>query len=384
MSIDYQRLLQGRYEAERLPRDFSAERFVPDFAFNILNKAGLLYRPVVDEQYLEKGRIPHWPEGKPFAVCLTYDVDRVTEKDLGQAVRTRRLQYSTAGSMKDKAKEILKLGIDLADHVLCCGRPDSLWCLERFLEVEEQLSARSTLFFWPGLSAVGKRHYTDCVYELSDSVVFDHQRCTVAEMVQEIHRRGWEIGLHPSWYSFDNTDELKRQKEVLETALGHEILSVRQHYLHYDIRRTPSVQAAAGFVFDSTLGFNDNVGFRFGSCYPWHLYDIEAQQELPIMEIPLIIQDGAMLSPFKGMRLDEDAAFEYVVLLTERVKYVGGVLTILWHPHLILLEDYWEFYWKTLNYLSEQDAWMTSIREVGQGWMNKENSDTRITDSDVR
>jgi len=109
-----------------------------------------------------------------------------------------------------------------------------------------------------------------------------------------------EIGLHPTWYSYNDVDELKRQKEALEKALDHEIVSVRQHYLHYDIRVTPAVHAAAGFKYDSTLGFNDNIGFRFGTCYPWHLYDLKAEKELPIMEIPLIIQDGAMLNPDKG------------------------------------------------------------------------------------
>ncbi len=40
---------------------------------------------------------------------------------------------------------------------------------------------------------------------------------------------------------------MKRQKEALETALGKDIFSVRQHFLHYDIRVTPRVQAEAGF-----------------------------------------------------------------------------------------------------------------------------------------
>lgn len=75
-------------------------------------------------------------------------------------------------------------------------------------------------------------------------------------MIQEIDRRGWEIGLHPSWYSFDDSDELKKQKQALGNALGSEIVSVRQDYLHYDISVTPVVHAAAGFKYDSTLGFN--------------------------------------------------------------------------------------------------------------------------------
>jgi len=73
-------------------------------------------------------------------------------------------------------------------------------------------------------------------------------------------------------------DELKRQKRALEKALDHEVVSIRQHYLHYDIRITPAVHGEAGFKYDSTLGFNDNAGFRFGTCYPWHFYDLKAEK----------------------------------------------------------------------------------------------------------
>jgi peptidoglycan/xylan/chitin deacetylase (PgdA/CDA1 family) len=161
-------------------------------------------------------------------------------------------------------------------------------------------------------------------------------------------------------------DELKRQKDALEKALGHEIVSVRQHYLHYDIRITPAVHATAGFKYDSTLGFNDNIGFRFGTSYPWHLYDLKAEKELPIMEIPLIVQDGAMLNPDKGMRLDEETAFQYIKQIAKAVEKVGGVLTLLWHPNSIIKEDWWNLSLKTLGYLKKKDAWFGAVREIGK------------------
>lgn len=369
MPLNYQKLLQGRYEAERLPKDFSHERIAPDFAFNILNPLGLLYRPVVDEDYLENGgKKPRWPDGKPFAVCLTHDVDAVSAYSLKQSSRSRCSQLLNDRGVFQKAKSFVGIGIDLARAGIRGGQKDPLHCYERWLEVEKEIDAKSTFFFWPGLSAVTKRHHTDCAYELYDPVVFDNQRCTVAEMLREINRRGWEIGLHPSWYSFDDGDELKRQKEAMEEAVGHEIVSIRQHYLHYDIRVTPAVHAKAGFKYDSTLGFNDNIGFRFGTCYPWYLYDLKAEKELPIKEIPLIIQDGAMLNPSKGMRLDEDTAFQYIEQITEALEKAGGVLTLLWHTNHIIKPDWWNLYLRVLGYLKKKDVWFGSVREVGEWW----------------
>jgi peptidoglycan/xylan/chitin deacetylase (PgdA/CDA1 family) len=367
MRINLQKLLHGNYEAERLPKDFSSDRIVPDFAFNVLNPLGLLYQPVVDEHFLNNGgKKPTWPEGKPFAVCLTHDVDEVSLCALKQTLRFRKLQILCGKSAFQKMRSFAGLFSDMSRDLMNGFNEDPLHCYERWLEVEKKFGAHSTFFFWPGLSAVTKHHHTDCAYELYDPVVFDNQKCTVAEMMREIDRKGWEIGLHPSWYSFDDVDELKRQKDALEKALGHEIVSVRQHYLHYDIRITPAVHATAGFKYDSTLGFNDNIGFRFGTSYPWHLYDLKAEKELPIMEIPLIVQDGAMLNPDKGMRLDEETAFQYIKQIAKAVEKVGGVLTLLWHPNSIIKEDWWNLSLKTLGYLKKKDAWFGAVREIGK------------------
>lgn len=367
--INHKQLLQGRYEAERLPKDFSPERIVPDFAFNVLNPLGLLYRPVVDEAYLTGGGAkPVWPEGKPFAVCLTHDVDLVSAHSVRQKARMRTEYIRNGPLIMRKAINLAGFAWDIARIIKHVKTQDPLHCYERWLEAEAAVGARSTFFFWPGWSSVGRHHASDCTYELTDRIIFDGQRCTIAEMIRAIDRQGWEIGLHPSWYSFDNLEEMNRQKDALKNTLGHDVISVRQHYLHYDIRITPRIQAEAGLLYDSTLGFNDNIGFRFGTCYPWKLYDLNGDKELPIVEIPLIIQDGSLLNPVKGMRLDEEMAFQYILQITKAVEKVGGVLTLLWHPNAVINLPWWNLYRRSLEYLKGENAWFCSVREIGEAW----------------
>jgi len=363
--IDYRRLLQGRYEAERFPKDFSSERIVPDFAFNVLNPLGLLYRPVVDEDYLARGGSkPVWPDNKHFAVCLTHDVDIVSLNSFRQLARRRIQSFMDSASLMEKTRTFIGLGMDAGRAIQYKNTQNPLHCYERWLELEKNIDARSTFFFWPGRSGVRKHHKTDCNYELADRIAFDGQECTVVEMIREIDRRGWEIGLHPSWNSFNDGDEMKCQKDALETALAREIVSVRQHRLHYDIRVTPRIQAEAGLRYDSTLGFNDNIGFRLGTCYPRRLYDLHGEKELPITEIPLIIQEGALLNSKKGLRLDEETAFQYVVQLTEAVERVGGILTLLWHPNSVISPARWHLYCRSLEYLKRKNAWFGTVRSV--------------------
>jgi peptidoglycan/xylan/chitin deacetylase (PgdA/CDA1 family) len=368
MDLDVRKLLTGAYEAERLPADFSPGRLAPDFGFNVLNPLGLLYRPVVDEDYLKNGGAkPSWPGDKPFAVCLTHDVDAVASRSWRQALRLRDRPSSgeAFGGPARKAAAVLK---GLAGAAAGARAADPFHAFDRCLDVEEKFGARSTFFFWPGASRVSKRHYSDCLYELSDPIVFGGERCRVREMIREMDRRGWEIGLHPSWYSYDDPSELRRQKESVEEALGKDVVSLRQHLLHFDVRVTPRAQSEAGFKYDSTLGFNDNVGFRFGTCRPWRVFDLKVDRELPLLEIPLIVQDVALMRPNKGLRLDPGAAFGYVVQLAGEVEKVGGVLTLLWHPDALTVKEYGELYLRTLDFLKRKNAWFASVKGVGDWW----------------
>ena len=363
--LDHQKLLRGEYEAQALPRDFSEHSPVPDFAYNILNRRGLLYRPIVDEDRVDK-RIKRlkWPGDKPFAVCLTHDVDFVSAYSLAGALRHRRTRYAAAQTVGDTVTVLLGTGADLLSALGRVGAKDPLHRFERWLEVERDVDARSTFFFWPGTDTVSRRHASDCSYTLSDTLTFERQTCSVSEMIREMHRRGWEIGLHASWYAFNDVDELKRQKDALETATGSEVVSVRQHYLHYDIRTTPRAHSDAGFKFDSTLGFNDNIGFRFGTCYPWRLNDLSSGEKLPIFEIPLIVQEVAMLNPAKGMRIDAPTAFEYIKQIGRAVENVGGVLTLLWHPNSVVDLSGWNLYLETIRYFRAKNAWFGGIKEI--------------------
>jgi peptidoglycan/xylan/chitin deacetylase (PgdA/CDA1 family) len=369
MTIDLKKLLKGFYEPGELNGGINGDTSVPDFAYNILNTMGLLYRPIVDEAYLaENKQAPEWPEGKPFAVCLTHDVDDVSYFSFRQSLRPFASPFSGFHITRDKLKRLLNLGFNTIRALKKQLSIDPLHCYERWLEIEENFGAKSTFFFWPGWKSVTKHHWTDPIYDLNDRVIFDGIQCTVSEMIQEIHRRGWEIGLHASWYAYNDLNELKRQKGALEKTLGYPVESIRQHYLHYDIRITPRVHSEAGFKYDSTLGFNNNIGFRFGTCYPWKLFDLESNKELPILEIPLIIQDMAMLNSSKGMRIDSKMAVRYVLLIAKEVEKVGGVLTLLWHPNEIINHISRKLYLKILNYLQEKNAWMTSLQEVGSWW----------------
>jgi hypothetical protein len=366
-NLDRNAVLSGDVEAQSLPADLSHPP-VPDFAFNALYRRGLLYTPVFDD-----GPKPQWPGNRPFAVCLTHDLDVVSEAGCGQAWRKARTVL--AGHAPDK---VLQLGLAarrFAQAATRFGRPDPLWKFEKWLEVEAAVGARSTWFVFP--DNVGRRHFTDCSYSFDQRIVFRGRRTTVGEFVRTLDREGFEIGLHASWNAYDDLTELSRQKQRVEELVGHEIVSVRHHWLHYDIRKTPAVHVATKFRYDSTLGFNDNVGFRYGTCRPWRLTDLATQQPLPMLEIPLIAQESALLNPSKGLRLDVEQAFSYLMQLTDEIAAVGGVFTLSFHPdiiHPVRCRGWFDLYEQILSELKSRNPWFATIRQVGEYWLNASKS----------
>lgn len=368
MPINHNYLLQGKYEADILNNNRTETSSQFDFGYNEINRQNPLYTPFVDIDNILKGRPkPQWPEGKKFAVCVSHDVDLVSTQSIKQLLRT----IPTIDQPHLLPKKLFTTLLNIGKLAFTHKRLDPLHSFERWLESEHKFNAKSTFYFWPGYSNVTKRHPTDCCYDLSDRIYFEGKKIPVKEMIKEIDIRGWEIGLHASWHSFDDADELRQQKDALESILGHEIVSIRQHYLHYDIRHSPSIHQKAGFKYDSTLGFNDNIGFRFGTSYPWRLFDLSSNNQLSILEIPLVIQDGALLHKSKGMRLTQDIAFEYIEQIMLEIKEVGGVLTILWHPHSILRPDWWALFNRSLNLFQQHNAWITSTKQIGEFWTSE-------------
>lgn len=331
----------------------------------------MLRQPIVDECRIKAGSVkPSWPNGASFAVCLTHDVDHVTwGAPQGHWKRFwNHLRNGDCFRNARAARGLRSAAVELGRAVMRRRMPDSLHCYEQWLHLEEQVGARSTFLFLP--DCPGKPHYTDGTYRYADRIVFDGQSCSVGEMMRELHRRGWEVGLHASWHSFDSVDEMQRQKEQIERAIDASVVSVRHHYLHFDIRCTPWVHSRAGLRVDSSLGFNDDIGFRFGTSYPWHLHDSATDGESNVLELPLVIQDKCLIRHVA--QGNATSALEWASVVIDRLEAVGGVLTLLWHPCTIRHTVYVEVYAQLLAILKRRNGWFGTMAEIAHWWEKDE------------
>jgi hypothetical protein len=145
---------------------------------------------------------------------------------------------------------------------------------------------------------------------------------------------GVEMGIHPSFFTFDRPDLLASEVHRWRSAVGQSQIGGRQHYLRWK-PETWQHWEVAGLRYDSSVGYADYVGFRCGSCIPFRPWSIEQERAINLLEIPLIVMDGTLVDS-DYMALTSEEAIHHVRDLADRCRMVGGVFTLLCHNNMLV------------------------------------------------
>jgi hypothetical protein len=150
----------------------------------------------------------------------------------------------------------------------------------------------------------------------------------IKDQIKNILDRGHQVGLHVGYDSFNNKELLSKEFQTMK-QLVPELSFSRQHYLRFDMSITPTLLNDIGLKWDSSIGFSKHIGFRSGSCYPYHLFDIHKREKLRIQEKPLVVMDTALAS-IANISSIENAKTQFFELV-KNVKQEDGEFIILWH-----------------------------------------------------
>jgi peptidoglycan/xylan/chitin deacetylase (PgdA/CDA1 family) len=301
-------------------------------------------RPEVSRYLVENGMKVEFPENKTFAVCLTHDMDDIYPP-LSHSL------LSTVSCLKN-----LDSGRLAAQFLWRLKGPEysPYFNFSNIMDLEENFGAKSSFYF---------------IASKEDPVRFRYNVEDIENRVGEISDRGWEAGLHGGYYSYDNLESLKSEKERLEKVLGKKILGFRNHYLRFKTPETWELLADSGFGYDSTFGYSESTGFRNGMCHPFKPYNLNKEREINILEIPLTVMDVAL---FKVSGSFEEA-WRYTKDLIDTTARFNGVITLLWHNFVFgcsFRKDWIKLYEKSLQYCSDKGAWITSGEEIYRWWGN--------------
>ena len=160
----------------------------------------------------------------------------------------------------------------------------------------------------------------------SDPIRERYKISDVKESIGEkIVDKGFEVGLHTGYYSYDDASMVKKEKNDLEKTLNITIEGARNHFLRFKGKKSWEVLSEAGLQYDSSYGYHNMIGFKEGIGYPFYPVLREGKR---ILEIPLNIMDGTL---FDYMKLSPKEAWEKIERLLKATKRNNGVLSVLWH-----------------------------------------------------
>jgi len=303
------------------------------------------------QQFAPLVEIPPVPWGYSFIVAVTHDVDVMSTREqswlsIGYAVYTCLRHGRIADALR----------IFLAKF----GWGADPWNqFDHWMTLEQEMKIRSTFFFVPfkdrpGISSPGIRAVG---YKLDRAVI------------ESLLSGGWEIGVHgiDNWTNRAKGDEeLRRFKEFGTSRVG-----TRVHWLLFG-EETWKTLDEAGFYYDSTFGYNEDIGFRAGTL---QVYRPRASKVL--LELPLHIQDSALLGSFcellsdcgwrraPCLHLGEEEAKRRCDKIAAYAREYGGVVTVLWHPETIAPPRKWISLFRHLvSEAMESKAWVTRATDA--------------------
>jgi len=148
-------------------------------------------------------------------------------------------------------------------------------------------------------------------------------------LVETLLDGGAEVGLHGSYSAADDPARISAEKETLEQLAGS-VRGQRYHFLRLDPHRNLGQLEAAGFAYDSSLGFSDALGFRAGIAHPFCPWDFEREAPRALVEVPLAAMD-VTLSAERYLDLSANEADERLQGLLDWAAENGGGFAVLWH-----------------------------------------------------
>jgi len=178
----------------------------------------------------------------------------------------------------------------------------------------------------------------------------------VAEVMHKLDSSGWDVGLHGSFNSFKDIALLSGEKVKLEQVLGRKVTSTRQHHLNLKFPQTWQFHDKLGFEYDTSLGFKDHAGFRWGTCFPF-------LAEGSLLELPLSIMDTPLFS--------EANPLPVLSGFLDTTGQHSGLLTVLFHSAVLspVENPFWVFlYQKFITEAKERNAWVANGAEIAKWW----------------
>ena len=147
-----------------------------------------------------------------------------------------------------------------------------------------------------------------------------------------------EAGIHPSYGSNKNKEQLKKEVDRLSKVLHREITTSRQHFLKLTLPETYRNLIDIDITDDYTMGFASQIGFRASICTPFNFYDLDNELETKLIIHPFAVMEGTLKY---YMKVNPEDAMQKIKPLIDEAKAVNGAFVSLWHNDTLNDQKLW-------------------------------------------
>ncbi len=299
----------------------------PEGAFSILHRYGHLQQPLTDrltdafaqwlQDHFKARQLPlirksAWPEAQPFGLALTHDVDFIRAFH-----PVKKYFLMGLAALKGNRSEINE--IQQADR--------DTWGFDRLLSFYDAQRWRATFFFLA--KYFEGRHLRYRIRSLK-----------LRFLLFRLKARH-EIALHPSRYAFEHPFRYKWEQGRLTRAARTAVYGMRHHYLRGLFPALWQQAEKLGFIYDATLVYRRQSGFRAGTCRPY----IPAHLNTLFLAVPTLFFENTL--PEKGMNVN--ASQQVIDRLLTQVKKHHGLFTVLWHSNHFFRPESHAQIWRSLT-----------------------------------
>lgn len=265
---------------------------------------------------------------------LSHDVDYINKTIQLRLKQTAFNSYNTLKSITKPKKFIRNINKTIK---FLFSNP-SYWCFDYWQELENRYNKKSIFYIYVKNETKDLKSWLiDPSYDIKTDI-------RLQKKLKELHINGFEIGLHGSYKSANDFEKLKEEKEILEQILGVNITKIRQHWLNYFEEITPYSHNKL-FRYDSTLGWNDCIGFRSGCANKYTPYDFKNQKAFEYEVIPQVIMDSNIFD-----YTNNDDIFLKAKKMLDVSKKVSKntTISISWHQRVCNSDYNWHKFYKKL------------------------------------
>lgn len=339
-------LLTGGHEKSRTTMDF-------------LQKIGAFRIPIIDQNsrqlfkpFNTEDKLDVW-SGPSFAVALSHDVD--------YPYFIRWKEFAKSLVSRESVAKLIRVAF---------GRPPDFWQFDSILQAEDAFGFKSAFYFCPSPGSFFNYFLGDfdTFYSLTDE--------RIEKIMHQLVDMGWEVGLHASCQAHRDSQQFKTEMDSITAITGHSNIGNRHHCWRLDRlqpNRTLTLHSDLGLSYDSSLKVQNVIGYRRGTAFPFHPFDMTRNSAIATLQLtPVLMDDDLMGRGRAGKASDPKKEIDNILLNSSKMN---GLLVTDWHQRMMNGSYYpteKSAYLYLLDRLNALDCFVATPMEITEYWLARE------------